>query len=374
MGFTSTDTTTAKDMIRASDVSLFHVRGIVAIDNAWKGATSVGIRLRGREEIRIRDCQLYTDKPIVVESNPNFATYMLDHSSVESSVLVVTAALTNACIDFTGSGAITNFACKRVAFVRGAGAIKCNLSAATASQVFEIENCRNEQTAGAAQLAYDFSNSGGGIIQGLSIKNSLTDPALGGIKLRNCNYVTISDVLLTSTTKTNLDVDATVDYLNLHNFFTQTGGTITGLALVKNLIRTGYIVGGSAGVSGFQRIIADAIPTIPTIPAGFTGLGASGTVAVDAGSSDLAGSITLSPAGAGTAGTGNLTLTFNAVYANAPVVIAIGSVGSTSWVDGPVMQTQPAAASCLIRWMNGPAATALTAGQTYKIHYVVIGK
>jgi hypothetical protein len=374
MGFTSTDTTTAKDMIRASDVSLFHVRGIVAIDNAWKGATSVGIRLRGREEIRIRDCQLYTDKPIVVESNPNFATYMLDHSSVESSVLVVTAALTNACIDFTGSGAITNFACKRVAFVRGAGAIKCNLSAATASQVFEIENCRNEQTAGAAQFAYDFSNSGGGIIQGLSIKNSLSDPALGGIKLRNCNYTTITDMLLSSTTKTNLDVDGTVDYLNLHNFFSAAGGAITGLALVKDLVRTGYVIGAGVGVSGFQRIIADTVPTAPTIAGGATGLGASGTIAVDAGSNDLAGSVTLSPAGAGTAGAGNFTLNFSSAYVNAPIVVAVGAVGSTSWVDAPVMQVQPAAGNCLVRWMNGPAATALTAGQTYKIMYVVIGK
>jgi hypothetical protein len=160
----------------------------------------------------------------------------------------------------------------------------------------------------------------------------------------------------------------------LENFSSATGGTISGLASVLGLMRIGYVIGATLPVSGFQRLIADAIPTAPTIAAGFTGLGASGTAAVDAGSNDFAGTITLSPAGAGTAGVGNVTLTFNSVYVGTPIVVACGAIGSTTWVDGPVMQVQPTTGVCLIRWMNGPASVALTAGQTYKIAYVVIGK
>lgn len=371
--FTSTDTTTAKDMVRVSDVSFFEAKGLVAIDGAWKGNTSVGLRLRGREEIRIRDCQLYSDKPIVVEANPNFATYMLDHSSVEDSALVVTSSLTNACVDFTGTSAITNIAFRKVAFVRGGGAIKCNLSSATASQNIEIVNCRSEQTAGTTQNSLDFSNSGGGFIQGLAVRIFLFDPSLNGVKLRNCSYVSLEDILLTSATKTNLDVDGTVTNLVLKNFFSQSGGTISGLSSVVGLTRLGYVIGSVLATSGIQRLIADPIPTAPTVGS-LSGLGASGTASVDSGSTDFAGSITLSPAGAGTAGTGNLTLSFNSSYSNAPIVVAIGAVGSTSWADSPMMQVQPSSGGCIIRWMNGTAPTNLTAGQTYKIAYMVIGK
>jgi hypothetical protein len=262
MTFLSTDLVTQKTMIRLSDCSTFFAERITSSDNNWKGASSIGFQLRGRHEIRIRDCEIYTDLPVVVEANPNYATYMLDHSSFEGCHFVVTAALTNPCISITGNSAITNIAFRDCAFVRGGGAIKLNGTAATQSQEIVVENCRNEQTAGAAQYAYDFGQVGSQL-QNLRIQGCTFDGNLNGIKLRNVGYSTLSDIIFSSATKDALNVDNTVSYLNLHNFYYGSGATVTGLSSVLyGVVQTGVIsTNGAPALNAFSSPVTFGLNT-----------------------------------------------------------------------------------------------------------------
>jgi hypothetical protein len=110
----------------------------------------------------------------------------------------------------------------------------------------------------------------------------------------------------------------------------------------------------------------------PTVNA--TGLGA-GSVALQAGSSDLSGVVVLSP-GAGAADSGTVTITYNVGYsgANSPVVVAtLQDGGSPTWTAGTsqVRVSSSSVTSCALTWVNG---LALATGTTYAIAYIIIGR
>lgn len=121
------------------------------------------------------------------------------------------------------------------------------------------------------------------------------------------------------------------------------------------------------------RIVTGA--ATPTVTA--TGYGATGSVAVETGSSDAAGIITLTVAGAGPAASGTAVLTFsstNGAYGtNTPVVIATLMSGTGSWdARATAIVTAASTTGATITWDNN--AVALVAGSTWKIAYHVIGK
>lgn len=121
----------------------------------------------------------------------------------------------------------------------------------------------------------------------------------------------------------------------------------------------------------------------PTVAASPTGLGASGTAVIEAGSTDEAGTILLRPAGAGPAASGALYLTFAAALAD-----TASPVPAWSLADGAAASPTAGAwdNACTIRggaafldtspwtrlqivWANN--GVALTAGSEYRINYQI---
>jgi hypothetical protein len=135
---------------------------------------------------------------------------------------------------------------------------------------------------------------------------------------------------------------------------------------------------GATGTAGSSHI--KTVGTIPTVTG--TGLGTGGSIALDAGSTDMAGVITIT-AGTTAGAVGTVTLTFNSPYeTNFPVIIltlvdGTGGVWEASAVAR--ISTQSLTAP-VITWNNINAdlssnrAIALTSGSTYSIAYMVIQK
>jgi hypothetical protein len=121
-----------------------------------------------------------------------------------------------------------------------------------------------------------------------------------------------------------------------------------------------------------RLITGAATPTAAIVGASF---GAGGTVAIDTGSSDLGGVITVT-AGSGAAALGKVTVTFStgsAYGTNVPAVIVTPLEGSGGWDQGVTWRlTASSTTAFSIEFKN--AAANFTNGSTYKFCYIVVGK
>jgi uncharacterized protein with FMN-binding domain len=161
------------------------------------------------------------------------------------------------------------------------------------------------------------------------------------------------------------------------NFFSMiTNESGSGLVIGQtNPVLVGPTI-GIAGTSASTHITT--VGTAPTVAQ--TGLGSGGSVgvAVDAGSTDQSGTITLTTGNASVGSTGTVTLTFNGAYVtHNPVIVCTLVKGATDWgVLATVRITTESLTAPILTWNNSAtgAAVALTANTTYKIHYVVIQK
>jgi hypothetical protein len=156
---------------------------------------------------------------------------------------------------------------------------------------------------------------------------------------------------------------------------TSTIGGTADAGLTRGAAKTVKVTDGSTGIGTLLAGRHTTSTLTPSIAA--TGYGASGSAALGTGSSDFAGTIILSVAGAGPAASGTATLTFsttNGAYGtNAPVCVADFQNGTGTWnarVSNRV--SSPTTTSVVFNWDNN--AVALTAGSTYHINYVCIGK
>jgi hypothetical protein len=100
LSFYSLDYLTQKTMIRCYDLNNFEIERVSTGPGLlWMGASSIGVRFQGRQELRLRDCEITADLPVVIDRNPNFPGISFDHSSVESSDLIVS--------NYSGTGTFT---------------------------------------------------------------------------------------------------------------------------------------------------------------------------------------------------------------------------------------------------------------------------
>lgn len=144
----------------------------------------------------------------------------------------------------------------------------------------------------------------------------------------------------------------------------------------RNAAKIVEVTDGASGWGAFRagRVITGS--ATPTVAA--TGHGATGTATMATGSTDLAGTVIITPSGAGIAALGTVTVTFsttNGGYAtNAPVVVAMLSNSTGSWgVRATVIGTSaPTTTGFVLNWDNN--AVALTGASVYHISYICIGK
>jgi hypothetical protein len=119
------------------------------------------------------------------------------------------------------------------------------------------------------------------------------------------------------------------------------------------------------------------VPFVKTSQLGYSGpalsgsgLGSNPTLAVDAGATDMAGVISVTP-GSGVTWPASVTLTYNVpAAANPPVVVALLQDTGTAWPSGTSLRlTATSTTSFTLSW-----STTLASGSTYKISYMVIGR
>lgn len=133
---------------------------------------------------------------------------------------------------------------------------------------------------------------------------------------------------------------------------------------------------GATATSGSSHI--KTVGSTPTVAQTGLGTGGSVGVALETGSTDAAGIITLTTGTTSVGSTGTVTLTFNGAYSgNQPVIILTLVKGATDWgALATVRQTTQSLTAPIFTWNNSAtgAAVALTTGTTYKIAYLVIQK
>jgi hypothetical protein len=255
MTFLSSDVGTSKTGIKVLDAVNFDGHGIT-FSGTWTGASSIAIYIAGRQEVRFRDMAINSaDFPVVIGVNPN--SYLcFDHSSIESSELVVTAALTNAPLTINDGVHLSNAAFEHLALVKGGPGISYNnTTLATALQNIVINDVRAEQPADAAAYAIDFRSSLAEI-QSLVIMNSKLESGRNGIRLTNAKYGTIENVLYDGT-GTAWNLSATCKNITFIECFRQAGSSITDSSVSPTMI--GQIVGANPAVAGFNALTT-AVP------------------------------------------------------------------------------------------------------------------
>lgn len=133
---------------------------------------------------------------------------------------------------------------------------------------------------------------------------------------------------------------------------------------------------GISGTASSAQI--KTVGSVPTVSQTGAGSGGSVGVAVETGSTDMAGTITITTGNASVGSTGTVTLTFNQAYTgNTPVVLLTLVKGATDWgALATARITTQSTSAPIITWNNSAtgAAAALTTNTTYKISYIVISK
>ncbi|MCF6175229.1 MAG: hypothetical protein L3J71_05650 [Victivallaceae bacterium] len=84
----STDTQYRKTAIEVEDVSSFTIENVY-VGLEWIGNDSIGIYIKGREQVTIKGCVIRANLPLKIGNNPNDSIYECDHFSIKDTLLRV---------------------------------------------------------------------------------------------------------------------------------------------------------------------------------------------------------------------------------------------------------------------------------------------
>jgi hypothetical protein len=227
-GFYSDDSTYKKIAIDCIDLSNWVLSdisingGVVASAVVfWSGASSVGIRVRGKDLTGLRDIFIAADLPIQVSVNPNLASITIDHWNFHNCYLIANA---NPIVTID-----TNVYLTQVSFtgyqswVLGTAGIKwADTTSTGVSNGLVLENVRTEQATDATAYLVDISHNTG--LQNLVLRNCYSGLDRRTAKLRKVETVTFDNYFHAGTAIT-IDADATVKRMELRNCFWQAGST-----------------------------------------------------------------------------------------------------------------------------------------------------
>jgi hypothetical protein len=240
-----------KTAIRVDDARTFWARNILIAQTSWLGSGSIGINVRGRELVYLRELQLLCARPVVYGVNPNFATLHTDFFVLEDGILGSTET-TGAAIEFEDGVNISNIVISRIAMVLGKWGIKwVDTSSTIDSYAVKIVDCRTEQATDATGYSIELNTTAQDIKQVL-IEKFYSDPGRNGLKLREFEDCAVKNSSFTGGTGvTNIDATfQSASLLRLENTFVQLLSTAT--------LTNGLFVRGSAHNSAFSLLPMNA--------------------------------------------------------------------------------------------------------------------
>jgi len=209
------------------------------------GDHSIGIRVRGREHIRVHDSvSIVAQQGISIGENPN-SLLDLDHCKFHAEVI----ADEYPCISTEGTAAYLSSSEFAGAWVGGSDGLKIDVSTATtASHTLTVCPHRLEQ--GQDGDAYNFNIVGkiGAGIQGVFFSDAYADPSRNGYYLRDVVFASINDANYGSTSKIALNADR-IDNLVLKNAYWNTGASAS-IGATMNRIYAGPVTPSGAPLPG----------------------------------------------------------------------------------------------------------------------------
>lgn len=232
------------------------------------------------------------------------------------------------------------------------------------------------------------TSAAGGVIMGAGTNNTVAK--FTGSDTIGDSSITDNGTAVTVTTNL-IDSGLTASRILLSNSSKQ---LVSNAALTTNVVPKAASSGASLAdstITDSGTLVSVSVPTqtgrhlvsgfTPTAAVGGTpGLGSTGTLAIQTGSTDEAGKIVLSPAGAAPGSTGNIVLTFStgsAYGGTAPICIPSCEYGPDTWPNGSSCLIEASSTtSVTIRWNSATsaAATALVAGNNYIVSYICFGR
>jgi hypothetical protein len=266
MSFFSSDSTHVKTAISLNDIREFALvdveigGGVVVLGPApdfyasqfWSdgSSSSIGLYTTGREALSVQRFKAYADKPLVLGPNLNFTTLDADHFHFQDCFF---AATFNPCVTAFDGVCLTNVTFDGYqTWNLGTHGLYWNVSiAAIASYNLSINNVRLEQ--GRDPTAYAiYLNDPVNSIYNVSINNCRLDNMRNGVYARAIRLISITDSLYAGTAGTTaLNVDATVNSINLSNFYAATGSAA---------VMTGqYLIWGNPSFDGTSPLPTNAV-------------------------------------------------------------------------------------------------------------------
>jgi len=245
MAFYSTDSTFSKvaiDLIDSSGYVLedIVIGGSVVVGGStfWAGASSIGIRTKGREFGSVRNIYAYADKPLVIADNPN-STIDIDHFHFENLYLganrnpnvTIDTGVNLTHVTFDGANP----------WVLGTHSFYWNDTTSTGTSYgLTIKNLRTEQGTSATSFSIYISHNYN--LLNLNLENCQLDSARKGIYLRKVRQVTHDSVNYGSTSLVAYDAVTT-----------DTNAQLT----FRN---SAFSPGSTATLTGYQQVWAVAQP------------------------------------------------------------------------------------------------------------------
>jgi len=230
-GFTffSDDSTYTKTALEVVDIDLFTfdditISGSVAGAGSsyfWGGASSIGLRTRGRDLTRLTGITIFADRPIVISQNPN-NLISIDHFHFSDCYL---GGNGNPLIEVETGVNLTQVTFNGYqAWVLGTTGFKWNDTTSTlVSEGLKFENVRAEQSTDATAYMFDISHN---VALQSPVFRNCYGSGFRGYKLRKCENIVIDQHFHASTTEA-LNVDSTVKRLTLTQCFWQATSTAT---------------------------------------------------------------------------------------------------------------------------------------------------
>lgn len=191
----------------------------------WSGGTaSTGLVTRGREACRINGFYCYADRPIHIRDNPN-NSIDIDHFDFMNCYLAA-AWNPNITIDSGVNLSNVQFGGYQVWVLGNSGLLWIDTTSSRVSQNLRLSGVRWEQgQSGSAWCVWIEHNFG---LQGFAIESSQFDLTRNGVRLRKVSGTGFRQTISgASTGQTVLDVDSTVDGINIDECLWTPGSVVS---------------------------------------------------------------------------------------------------------------------------------------------------
>jgi hypothetical protein len=226
--FQSTDTTHVKEMIRLVDCRRPLIEDVTSQDGLWNGVGSMGLRIYGRDWIKVRDSWFAADQPLKIEVNPNLASNALDYAMFECVQFAVQAGVSAYNVEIANGVTWSNNTWRDCDAARGLGFARW-IDTTSPGASFEnlFEGCRQEQSIAGATYSFDLESTVQQL-QNTVFTRCIPGININGIKLRKAFYTRIDPWLQVAGDALNMD--SSCRGLIAPNFVLAGSATTTGLS------------------------------------------------------------------------------------------------------------------------------------------------